>query len=192
MLSAGTSGQVLTSNGASAPTWTTISTTAISNSTSTVNVTGASGPILANISGATIANITSAGITVTGNLTVNGFTTLQQTTELMVSPTFASTITCDLTTGAIFYISPTSNFTVNITKVPTTINRTIVVTLILSQSTTGYYANAVQIDGVAQTIKWSNNVTLLPTANKTEIETITLIRTSGGSWVVLGDYSTYG
>jgi len=65
MLSAGTSGQVLTSNGASAPTWTTISTTAISNSTSTVNVTSASGPILANISGTTIANISNTGITLT-------------------------------------------------------------------------------------------------------------------------------
>jgi hypothetical protein len=76
MLSAGTSGQVLTSGGTSAPTWTTISTTAISNGTSTVNVTSASGPILANISGTTIANITSTGIAVTGTVSATGGITI--------------------------------------------------------------------------------------------------------------------
>jgi hypothetical protein len=96
-----------------------------------------------------------------------------------------------LNTGAIFYISPTSNFTVNINNIPSTINRTVVVTLILSQ-TTGYYANAVQIGGVGLTIKWSNNIAPVPGANKTEVQTITFIRTSGSTWIVLGDYGTYG
>jgi len=133
---------------------------------------------------ASIGNITS-------NISLLGWTTLQQSTEVMVSPGFASTINCDLNTGAIFYISPTSNFTVNFTNVPITVNRTIVVTLILAQ-TTGYYASAIQIGGAGQTIKWSYNTNPVPTANKTEIETITLIRTSAGAWVVLGDYGTYG
>ena len=163
----------------------------------TANITSGNAS-LGNLVGANYVSLTNNITTpnasignITSNISLLGWTTIQKSTELMVSPSFASTIICDLDTSSIFYISPTSNFTVNFTNVPTTINRTIVVTLILAQ-TTGYYASAVQIGGAGQTIKWSYGSTPVPTANKTEIETITLIRTSAGAWVVLGDYGTYG
>jgi hypothetical protein len=163
----------------------------------TANITSGNAS-LGNLVGANYISLTNNITTpnasignITSNISLQGWTTIQKSTELMVSPSFASTITCDLNTGSIFYISPTSNFTVNFTNVPTTVNRTIVVTLILAQ-TTGYYASTVQIGGAGETIKWSYGSTPVPTANKTEIETITLIRTSAGAWVVLGDYGTYG
>jgi len=141
-------------------------------------------------------NTTSANANIgniTSNISLLNWTTIQQTTEVMLSPAFAATIACDLSTGAIFYVtSATQNFTLNFTNAPTTVGRTIVATVFIIQGVTGYYGSAVQIGGVAQTIKWSYNTTPTPLASKTEVQTITLIRTSAGAWVVLGDYGTYG
>lgn len=86
-----------------------------------------------------------------------------------------------------------ANFTANFTNVPasTTQSQVINFSLILLQGLTGYYPNAVQIDGVSQTINWQDNQTPTPTANKKEIVNFSLIR-NGVTWVVLGSMSSYG
>jgi len=86
-----------------------------------------------------------------------------------------------------------ANFTANFTNVPasTTQSQAINFTLILLQGLTGYLPNAVQIDGVSQTINWQDNQTPTPSANKKEIVSFSLIR-NGVTWIVLGSLSSYG
>lgn len=74
---AGTSGQYLQSTG-TAVQWATINTDRISNGTTTVTVSSATGPILANISGITIANIVGTGILITGNANASSFNATSQ------------------------------------------------------------------------------------------------------------------
>jgi hypothetical protein len=65
------------------------------------------------------------------------------------------------------------------------------VTLIVTQGATAYIPNAVQIDGAAQTINWSGGVAPTPAANKRDVFTFALIRSSS-AWTVLGNYSSFG
>jgi hypothetical protein len=127
------------------------------------------------------------------NPTFTGTGTFQQTTELLDTKTSATgTVTHDFSTSAIFYHSSISaNFTANFTNVPTTNNRTIVVSLLLAQGATAYIPNAVQIDGSAQTIKWQGNIVPTGNASKVDIVSFTLIRT-GSAWTVLGSLTSYG
>ena len=124
--------------------------------------------------------------------TFTGTTTLQQTTEIIDTKTGATgTVTHDFSTGSIWFHSTISaNFTANFTNVPTTNNRSITVALILDQGATAYISNAIQIDGVAQTIQWSGGATPAGTNNYTDIVNFTLIR-SASAWTILGSLSTY-
>ena len=124
--------------------------------------------------------------------TFTGTTTLQQTTEIIDTKTGATgTVTHDFSTGAIWLHSTISaNFTANFTNVPTTNNRSITLALILDQGATARIPNAVQIDGVAQTIQWSGGTVPSGTNNYTDIVNFTLIR-SASAWTVLGSLSTY-
>ena len=145
------------------------------------------------------ANVTSstANTIVIGTNTnftvIPGGITLSQSSEVLTSLTGAAgVVTHDFSTGSIFHhTSPSANFTTNFTNVPTTDNRTNIVTLVIIQGATPYYPNAVQIGGVAQTIKWIGGSAPTATANRTEIVSFTLVRQSG-SWTVLGSLTSYG
>ena len=121
------------------------------------------------------------------SLSIQDLITLNETTEGLVSLTGATgTVTHNLATTNIFvHTSVAANFTVNFTNVPTTNDRVISPSLIVIQGATAYLPNALQIDGVAQTIKWSSGSAPSATASRTEIFTFTLIRISSG-WTVLG------
>ena len=124
---------------------------------------------------------------------IPGGTTLSQSSEVLNTISGATgVVTHDFSTGSIFYhTSISANFTANFTNVPTTDNRTNVVTLILVQSTTGYYPNAVQVNGSPTAIKWLGGSAPTATANRTELISFTLIRV-GSIWVVTGSLSSYG
>jgi hypothetical protein len=121
-----------------------------------------------------------------------GTTTLQQSTEIFDTKTSATgTVTHDFSTGAIWYHSSISaNFTANFTNIPTTDNRTTVVTLILSQGGTARIPNAVQINSSSVTINWLGGEQPAGTAGGYDIVSFTLIRVSG-TWVVSGSLSSY-
>ena len=125
--------------------------------------------------------------------TFTGTVTLQQSTEVLNTKTAATgTVAHDLSTGAIFYHSSISaNFTANFTNVPTTDNRTLAVVLVLSQGATARIPSAVQIDSVAQTIRWQGAVLPVGTASRVDVVSFTLIRT-GSAWTVIGALTTYG
>lgn len=126
-------------------------------------------------------------------LTSTGLATFAEMTEVMATKTGATgTVAHDFTEGHVWHhTSIAGNFTCNLTNVPTTNDRSFVATLILSQGATGYYANALQIDGVAQTIRWANWITPTPQANKYDIQTFSIMRT-GSAWTVVGSLTSHG
>jgi len=137
-----------------------------------------------------------AGLTwdnVNNVFTVSATTILQQTSEVCNTKTGASGIvTHDFTSGAIWYHSNVSSgFTANFTNIPTTNNRTTVVTLIITQGATAYVPSAIQINGNAQSINWLNSTAPTGNASKTDIISFTLIRVNSG-WIATGSLSTYG
>jgi len=118
---------------------------------------------------------------------------ISKQSEILSSLTGATGVVAhDFGANAIFdHTSIAANFTANITNVPTTTDRALNVVLVLRQGATPYIPNAVQIDGVAQTINWVE--TLAPTGNANSIDVITfsLLRV-GATWTVLGGYTNYG
>jgi hypothetical protein len=137
--------------------------------------------------------LSTSGGTVSGDLTVTGFTTLAETTEVLTTLTGATgTVTHDLSTATTFYhTSPVANWTANFTNVPTTADRTIVVSIIVVQGVTPYYPSDVQIDGASQTINWFAGTTPTASANKKQFYSFTLLRTVG-TWTVFGSEVTFG
>jgi hypothetical protein len=73
----------------------------------------------------------------------------------------ASSYTFDFSTGSTFYVSspPALNFTCNFTNVPSDINRTYVITLIINSTTNKTFANSVQINSnTASTPNYANGI----------------------------------
>jgi hypothetical protein len=94
--------------------------------------------------------------------------------------------------GDIWYVtSLTANFTINLTNLPTVANKSYSVVFALVQGATPYYINALQIAGVAQTIKWPGAAAPTATASRVETETFTLMYT-GSAWTVLGQLTSFG
>jgi len=116
-----------------------------------------------------------------------------KTNEVITNETgVTGTVNHNYSGGPIFnIISPAANWTANITNIPTTDNRATNTAFIITQGVTPYVPNVVQIDGVTQTVKWIDNVAPSGNANKTDVITLSMIR-SGGSWNVLGSYVNYG
>jgi predicted acyltransferase (DUF342 family) len=166
--------------------------------TNLITLTASNTPSLAltSIGTGSIDNMTIGGSTAAAgtftNLTASGLTSLAEITEVLNTKTAATgVVTHDFNTGAIWYHSSISaNFTVNLTNVPTTNDRIITVSLLLNQGATGRLPSAFQIDGVAQTIRWQNNVIPTPNINIIEIATFSLIRT-GSTWFVLGQLAPF-
>jgi hypothetical protein len=149
-----------------------------------------------NIGGAatTVSIGASTGTTTVNNqMNFNGTLSLGPVIETSSTLTGATgTVAHSFTTSNVWYhTSIAANFTANITNVPTTINKISTITLVLVQGATPYIPSALQIDGVAQTIKWAGNTTPTPVASRTELVVFTLIRTGAGAWVVLGQHSSY-
>ena len=130
-----------------------------------------------------------------GSLTVrNGYTSVQQIQETLntIASPGSGTVVANWSTGNIWYVSSlTANFTINLTNLPTVANKSYSVVFTLVQGATPYYISALQIAGVAQTIKWSGGSAPTATANRVELETFTLMYT-GSAWTVLGQLTTFG
>ena len=158
--------------------------------------TGIQGPPGSTGATGTQGNIGSTGATgIQGNIGSTGATgpganIAIETLNVLSGST--GTVVHDYTLGGLFlHTSIAANFTANFTNVPTTNNSVINFTLVLYQGATGYYPNAVSIDGAAQTILWNENTTPTPNANKTDIVSFSLLRSSN-TWRVIGSFSTYG
>jgi hypothetical protein len=136
-------------------------------------------------------NITSVGTL--ANLTVSGMTSYGLSADIILTKTGATGVMVhDVSAGAVFYhTAPVANFTPNFTNVPVIEGRALMATLIISQGATPYITSGIQIDGVAQTIKWLNGLAAAGTTSKVDIVSFSLLRT-GSSWLVFGQTGFYG
>ena len=149
-----------------------------------------------NISGANLITsnyFSGIGLTLTGEANFNNTVNFKQSTELIATKTGATGVVVHsfLDGGTFYHTSPAANFTVNITNVPTTDSRAIVIVILVAQGVTPYMPTALQIDGVAQTIKWLSGVTPAGTASKLDACTFSLLRVAS-TWVVTGQAVSYG
>jgi hypothetical protein len=128
--------------------------------------------------------------TLTGGLTVSGPLTAAEMSEIATSGTITTNVlTLDWTATNITYVSsPAANFTLNVTNAPTTNDRALAVTVIVTQGATPYIPSALQIAGSAQTIKWAGGSAPAGTASKIDIFSFVLLRT-GSAWTVFGSSS---
>ncbi len=151
----------------------------------------------ANISSLTATNITapitnSSSIT-TSTIQVNGLTTVQQTTEVFnILSAQTGAVDLNFASTAIWYHSSINgNITARFINVPQTTSRSAVVTLVFNQGATPYYANNISVNTSTVAIKWVNATVPTPTANRTEVESFTLLNV-GGTWSALGQYTSFG
>lgn len=128
--------------------------------------------------------------TLTGGLTVSGPLTAAEMSEIATSGTISTNVlTLDWSATNISYVSsPSANFTINVTNAPTTNDRALSVTVIVTQGATAYIPSALQIAGSGQTIKWSGGAAPAGTASKIDIFSFVLLRT-GSAWTVFGSSS---
>jgi hypothetical protein len=144
----------------------------------------------------TRGTFSSTGLTVVGNTSATGFTVgsdgVNTITEKIASKTSATgTVVHDYTEAQIFWhTSISANFTANFTNVPTTDNRNINFTLVLVQGGTGRYPSAVQVNGAAVTLRWSNNLSPTPSVNAIDIVSLSLFYV-GSTWYCVGNLAPF-
>ena len=159
------------------------------------NITGAN-YVVSNFFTGTLTTNAQPNVTSLGNLsalTVAGTSSIQQTTETVVTLSGASgVVTHDFSSGGVFYHSSISgSFTPNFTNVPTTTNRVIILALILNQGSTAYVpGSTIQIDGVSNTVLWAGGTAPAGIINGINTVTYALTRI-GSSWIVTGSSGSY-
>lgn len=137
---------------------------------------------ISNLSGSIITSSTITNLVLSGG-TTEFFSTVNAPTSGQIYDWRANTIFVNTTLGA--------NYTANITNLPTDNNRVYVISFLLIQGGTPYYINALQIGGFGVSILWPSSLAPTPVANRREMETFTILRNSG-SWIVLGQYTSFG
>lgn len=131
--------------------------------------------------------ISSSGLTSTGRTKVEK---VIESYSGVVDPVGDVTLSCSST--HIFNItSINTNFTANFTDLGLGTGEATSLTLVLNQGGTAYIANAVQIGGVTQTIKWQSNAQPTGNVNAIDIQTFSILNVSG-NYTVLGQLTTFG
>jgi len=201
---AGTSTTVLHGNASGAPTFSAISLTAdVSGILPIANGgTGASTLAGANIAVINVANTFSATQTFNGTSSTAALKEINIIEPASVSGT-APTATTNfyINSGAVQYITANNanNWTLNFAfSSGTTLNSAMAVndsiscTLIVTNTTTAYYASAFTIDGTSVTPKWQNGAA--PTSGNTsalDIYTFVIIKTAASTYTVLASQTKF-
>lgn len=138
--------------------------------------------------------VMSGNLEIEGTFSSTGLTELSEVIEVINSAPIgatAATVTYDFSGGSIFYHGTASqNYTADFINIPTTNNRTITTTIILSQGSVAYTPTVVKIDGTTQSVKWAGG-TASGTANGVDIIGFTFIRTSSTWTQVLGQINPF-
>jgi len=179
MLAVGTTGQLLQTNGAGAPTW----------------VTPASGVSL------------SANNTFTGTQTFNGLSSIFATVLLdsaetvnVVSAAPSSTTNFYVQSGSVQYYttSAANNWTLNIafssgTSMNTAlaVGQSVTFALVTTQGSTAYYNSAVTIDGTSVTPKWIGGAPTAGNASGLDVYRYAVIKTASATYTVLASLTQF-
>lgn len=171
-----------------------LNTLAISTGSITASsIVGPIGMFAGTSNTAAFTNVNVSTITSANGITNTGTTAVQQIIETMtVRSTLTGTVTHDWFSSAVWYHSSmTTNISCAVTNLPTTANRSLVVSLILNQGATPYYASTLTVNGTLTPIRWATGTTPTPAANKIEVESFTLFYV-GTTWTALGQYTSFG
>ena len=210
---AGTAGQVLTSNGAAAPTWeANASGLAITDDTTT-NATRYLTFTSATTGSITGANVASTKLSInpsTGILSVTGIASPAITNQLATTIRETATVSATAATGTINYDTLTQvvlyyttnasgNFTVNFRgNSGTTLDsvmstgQSLSATFLVTNGGTAYYNSAVTIDGSSVTPKWQGGSA--PTSgNASSVDTYTyvIVKTGSATFTVLASQTKF-
>jgi hypothetical protein len=130
------------------------------------------------------ANMTTVGLTASGMIDITS------SRESVVDVVSASVVAYNFSLGAIFFhsTSPSIDWTVNFTNLPTTNGKVITMNIIVPQGATAYKITGCNIDGVVQTIKWFSSSTPTGTATKTDIWAFSIIRRAS-AWTIFASQS---
>jgi hypothetical protein len=172
------------------------SVTASNTNISSLTTSTITAPV-ANISSLTTSTITAPVANISSfnasTIQVNGLTTVQQTTEVFnILSAQTGTVDLNFASTAIWYHSSINgDITARFINVPQTSSRSAVVTLVFNQGATPYYANNISVNTSTVAIRWANATVPTPVANRTEVESFTLLNV-GGTWSALGQYTSFG
>jgi hypothetical protein len=144
-----------------------------------------------------ITNLTALGSSTASALTTPNI--VEPVTVNASAPT--ATTTYDVATQSVVYYTSnnTVNFTLNIRGSSTTalnaligIGQSITLTLMVTNGTTAYYPNVIQIDGTAVTVKWQN-ATAVTAGNPSCIDVycFAIIKTASATFTVIGSQSKF-
>lgn len=137
----------------------------------------------------TTDHVTFGGITSTGVVVIES-----GVHEAFSSKTAAGSggaVTHDCSAGQIFYhTSVANNFTVNLVNLDLSNGYATTVCIIIAQGATAYIPNAIQIDGVAQTLNWQGNSIPTGTVSRNDVATFSILNNSG-TYIVLGQLTGF-
>lgn len=124
----------------------------------------------------------------TNQLNISGYTV--ESLGAKNAPT--GVVTYDINESSVWFNTNVSgNFTVNFVNVPETNGQIYNITLVIHQGASPGYPNVIRINGASSTVHWLENVTPVPTTNKKEFYSYTLMRYNN-SWTVSASLSQYG
>jgi hypothetical protein len=188
-LAAGTSGYILKANGAAAPSW--LQTLPIAN-----GGTGATTLAGANLPVTNVANTFTGTQTFSGTSTTLAaiFTNAAETTTVSAIAANGTIAYYTASQSVMYYTTNASaNWTLNLRhSVGTTLNtamavgQTVTVTFMVTQGTTAFYNNVVQVDGTTVTPKWQGGSA--PTSgngSSIDVYTYAIIKTAAATFTVL-------
>jgi len=150
-----------------------------------------------------ITNLTAlVNASISGSATASALTTpniVEPVTVNASAPT--STTTYDVATQSVVYYTSnnTTNFTLNIRgSSSTSLNtllatgQSVTLTLMVTNGTTAYYPNTIQIDGTTVTVKWQN-ATAISAGNPSCIDVycFAVIKTGSAAYTVIGSQSKF-
>jgi hypothetical protein len=129
---------------------------------------------------ATQSNPTFTGTANFASASVVGILDVAEVRETVVTNSFSTNVmTANYNDGAIHYatVAPTANFTISLTNVPTTTSKSITMSFLITQGSTGYIPTTLNLNGSSQTIRWVGGTAPTPTssAGKIDIFNFTLI-----------------
>jgi hypothetical protein len=79
---------------------------------------------------------------------------------------------------------------VNLTNLNLGVGYATTVTFVIDQGETGYYPNALQIGGSAQTINWQGNATPTPSTSRQDVVSFSILAVTGG-YIVFGQLTGF-
>jgi hypothetical protein len=133
--------------------------------------------------------ISTGGITATASTSTVKLRDIQELTTPLTGATGATTHNAAL--ARIFVHSSIAGaFTANFTNVGLTSGFATTLTLVLQQGGTARLPTMGTIDGTAVTFSWQGNITPVPTANRTDVVTFSVIN-SGGTYLVYGQLVSF-